>query len=120
MVRRPGKRSGGTEASLDLSQIRKLALLLEVGTTYLVTGEPAAASGPVLSFQEFALRIRRQLESLSLNAMEEKTGWDLSAFIRNPDEDGWNQRIRFFQDVGAELGVDWLGVLRYCDSWIAE
>jgi transcriptional regulator with XRE-family HTH domain len=109
--------AGELEASLDLTQLRKLAILLNVGLGYLLTGATLPDTVPTLSFLELARRIRVRLEhSQDVKALEEKTGWDLGAFLKNPEADGWDQRTGFFRDVCAELELDWRGVLRYGES----
>jgi transcriptional regulator with XRE-family HTH domain len=111
------REAGELEAGLDLTQLRKLAILLNVGLGYLLTGETLPDATPTLSFLEMARRIRLHLEhSLNVQALEEKIGWDLGAFLKNPDAEGWDQRTGFFRAVCAELDLDWRGVLRYCES----
>jgi transcriptional regulator with XRE-family HTH domain len=108
---------GELEGSLDLMQLRKLAILLYAGLAYLLTGENVPEAVPTLSFLEVARRIRLHLEhSKDVQTLEEKTGWDLGRFLKNPDAEGWDQRTGFFRDVCRELGADWRGVLRYCES----
>jgi transcriptional regulator with XRE-family HTH domain len=108
---------GELEASLDMTQLRKLAILLHVGLGFLVTGEVIPDSAPNLPFLEVARRIRLHLEhSKDVQSLEEKTGWDLGTFLKNPDAEGWDQRLPFFRDVCRELGLDYRGVLRYCES----
>ena len=108
---------GELEASLDLTQLRKLAILLQVGLGFLLTGETIPESVPNASFLEVARRIRLQLEhSRDVKGLEERTGWDLAPFLKHPEAEGWDQRPGFFRDVSAELGMDWRGVLRYCES----
>jgi transcriptional regulator with XRE-family HTH domain len=109
--------AGELEASLDLAQLRKLAVLLRVGLGFLLTGEIIPDDVPALSFLEVARRLRLRLEhSPDVQALEEKTGWELGAFLKRPGEEGWEQRAPFFRDVCAELGADWRGVLKYCES----
>lgn len=106
------------EASLDLSQILKLSQLLGVSMAFLLTGDPTDASGPPLSFRDLAQGVRRHLEhSGSVEALEEKIGWDLSAFLKDPEADGWDQRVPFLRDVCGEVGLDWRAVLRYGQTW---
>jgi transcriptional regulator with XRE-family HTH domain len=111
------KEAGELESSLDLTQLRKLAILLNVGLAFLITGETVPDAVATLSFLELARRIRLHLEhSQDVRSLEEKTGWDLGAFLKNPDAEGWDQRTVFFRDVCGELGLDWRGVLRYAES----
>lgn len=108
---------GELENSLDLAQLRKLAVLLHVGLGFLLTGAILPEEAPVLSFQELARRVRTALEHApGVNALEERIGWDLSAFLKRPGEEGWDQRAPFFRDLCGELGLDWRGVLKYCES----
>ncbi|MDB5048928.1 MAG: hypothetical protein JWO30_1999 [Fibrobacteres bacterium] len=108
---------GELEASLDLTQLRKLAILLNVGLAFLLTGETIPDSVPNLTFLEVARRIRLHLEhSKDVQSLEEKTGWEVAGFLKNPDAEGWDQRTGFFRDVCRELDLDWRGVLRYCES----
>lgn len=108
---------GELEASLDMTQLRKLAILLNVGLAYLITGETIPDTVPTLSYLEVARRLRLRLgQGNDIQSLEEKTGWDLAAFLRNPESDGWEQRAPFFRDICRELELDWRGVLRYCES----
>lgn len=108
------------EESLDLEQVRKLSLLVGVGLAVLVTGEPVPPGVPPLSFKDLARHLRRRLENEpGLESLEEKSGWDLGAFLKRPDPEGWGQRIPFFRDVCAVVGVDWRGILAYGES-VAE
>lgn len=108
---------GEVEATLDLTQLRKLAILLNVGLGYLLTGETLPDDVPTMTFSELARRIRLTLEhSPDMLALEEKTGWDLVAFLKQPGAEGWEQRAPFFRDLCNELGADWRGVLKYVES----
>jgi transcriptional regulator with XRE-family HTH domain len=108
------------EESLDLEQLRKLSLLLGVGLATLVTGSPLPPDSRPVSFKDLARHLRRRLETEpGLDALEEKTGWDLGAFLKRPDPEGWGQRVPFFRDVCRVLGLDWLGILAYAES-VAE
>lgn len=108
---------GLLEDSLDLEQIRKLSLLLNVGLAHLLTGSPVPPGVAPLDFKGLALHLRRRLESeTSLEALEEKIGWDLGAFLKRPETEGWGQRVVFFQAVCLELKLDWLGVLAYGEA----
>lgn len=108
---------GELETGLDLSQLRKLALLLNVGAGYLVLGAPIPESVPMLSFLELARRIRLEYGTPGeLEQLEEKTGWDLAGFLKHPEADGWEFPLPFYRDVSGELGLDWRGVLKFCDS----
>jgi transcriptional regulator with XRE-family HTH domain len=112
---------GELEGSLDLTQLRKLAILLNVGLGFLLTGETLPDAIPALSFLEMARRIRLHLEhSANVQSLEEKVGWDLAAFLKNPEAEGWDHRPGFFKAVCAELDSDWRGVLRYCESFREE
>lgn len=105
------------EETLDLEQIRKLSLLLGVGMAQLLAGAPVPAGTQPLSFKDLARHLRRRLENEpGLDALEEKTGWDLGAFLKRPDQEGWGQRVPFFRDVCGALGLDWNGVLAYGES----
>ena len=108
---------GELEETLDLDQIRKLALLLNVGMAQLLTGAPVPPGMAPMSFKDLARHVRRQLENESgLESLEEKTGWDLGAFLKRPDTEGWGQRIQFYKDVCGALGVDWIGILAYGET----
>lgn len=108
---------GELETALDLSQLRKLSLLLNVGAGYLILGAPIPESVPMLSFLELARRIRLQIGSpADLEILEEKSGWDLSGFLKHPEADGWEFPLPFYRDLADSLGLDWRGVLRFCDS----
>jgi transcriptional regulator with XRE-family HTH domain len=108
---------GALEESLDLEQIRKLALLLGVGLSILLTGSPLPPDTQPLSFKDLARHLRRRLESeTSLDVLEDKAGWELAGFLKRPDPEGWGQRVGFFRDVCAALGLDWLGILAYGES----
>jgi transcriptional regulator with XRE-family HTH domain len=105
------------ELSLDLAQWRKLAILLNVGVGFLITGAILPDEVPALSFQEVARRVRAHLEhSAGVEELEARTGWDLGAFLKRPGEEGWDQRAPFFRALCGELGIDWRGVLKYCES----
>jgi transcriptional regulator with XRE-family HTH domain len=108
---------GELENTLDMTQLRKLAILLHVGMGYLVDGKPIPDAVPNLPFLEVARRIRLHLEhAKDIGTLEETIGWDLSAFLKHPDAEGWDQRLPFFRAVCAALGLDYRGVLRYCES----
>jgi transcriptional regulator with XRE-family HTH domain len=105
------------EQSLDLAQWRKLAILLHVGMGFLITGGIIPDEVATLSFLELARRIRAHLEhATGVEELEAKTGWDLGPFLKRPGEEGWDQRAPFFRALCAELGLDWRGVLKYCES----
>jgi transcriptional regulator with XRE-family HTH domain len=106
----------GLEDSLDLTQWRKLAVLLTVGMGFLITGAVLPDEILPLSFQEVARRARAYLEHASLEELETKTGWEMGAFLKRPAQEGWEQRVPFFRDLCRELKADWRGVLKYCES----
>lgn len=108
---------GLLEDTLDLEQIRKLALLLHVGMAHLLTGAPLPPGTAPLDFKTLARHLRRRLETeASLEALEEKIGWDLGEFLKRPDTEGWGQRVVFFQAVCLELKLDWLGIVAYGEA----
>lgn len=108
------------EAGLDISQLGKLAVILGVGMGYLVTGAALPGDVAPLPFQEVARQARGYLEHApDLDSLETKTGWDLGAFLKHPAAEGWEQRLPFFRDVCRELGLDWRGILKYCESQAA-
>lgn len=107
---------GEVEESLGLEQIRKLALLLGVGMAQLLTGAPVPPDTRAVAFQDLARQLRRKLEDMpGLDDLEEKVGWDLGRFLKSPETEGWEQRLPFFKDVCAVLGLDWLGVIAYLE-----
>lgn len=108
---------GELENTLDLTQLRKLAILLHVGLGYLLTGATLPDDVPILTFQDLARRIRASFEHApGVPALEEKTGWDLAGFLKSPGAEGWEQRAPFFRDLCRELGADWRGVIKYVES----
>jgi transcriptional regulator with XRE-family HTH domain len=112
---------GELENGLDLAQLRKLAVLLHVGLGFLLTGAILPDEVPPLSFLELARRLRARLEHTpDVDALEAKIGWELSAYLKRPSEEGWGQRLPFFRDLCGELGLDWRGVLKYCESILEE
>lgn len=107
---------GEVEESLGLEQLRKLSLLLGVGVAQLLTGSPVPPHTRAVAFQDLALQLRRKLEDMpGLDELEEKVGWDLGRFLKSPETEGWEQRVPFFKDVCAVLGLDWLGVIAYLE-----
>jgi transcriptional regulator with XRE-family HTH domain len=109
------------ENSLDLEQARKLSLLLGAGMAQLITGAPLPPGVAPLTFQDLARKLKARIDeeadpASGLEAWEEKTGWELGRFLKSPAQEGWGQRIRFFQDVGRALRIDWLGILAYCEA----
>jgi transcriptional regulator with XRE-family HTH domain len=111
------REEGELEQSLDMAQLRKLAILLNVGLGFLLTGETLPDAVAPLSFAELARRVRARLEQVpDVGALEEKVGWELASFLKRPGEEGWDQRAPFFRDLAAELGLDWRGVLKFCES----
>lgn len=112
---------GELEDSLDLEQVRKLALLLGAGLSQLLTGAPLPPGTEVLTFQDLARKLKGRIDeetdpAAGLDAWEDRTGWDLGRFLKSPAQEGWGQRIRFFQDVCRALRIDWLGILAYCEA----
>jgi transcriptional regulator with XRE-family HTH domain len=107
---------GELEDGLDLAQLRKLAVLLHVGMGFLITGAIVPEGTPSLSFQDVARKVRAYLEHAGMEELEARTGWDLGGFLKRPASEGWDQRIPFFRDLCGELGLDWRGVLKYCES----
>lgn len=109
--------TGEAEDSLDLAQWRKLAVLLNAGMGFLITGAILPEEIPALSFQEVARKVRARLEHApGIDDLETRTGWDLGPFLKRPAQEGWEQRVPFFRDLCAVLGLDWRGVLKYCES----
>lgn len=45
---------------------------------------------------------------MSIEQLEEKTGWDLREFLASPVQTATELPILFFQTVAAELGMNWL------------
>lgn len=108
---------GQVEETLDLEQIRKLALQLEVGLAQLLTGAPLPPGTPALTFTELARAVRRRLEDeTSLDDLEEKAGWELGALLKHPEQEGWGHHVPFFRDLCTALGLDWLGILAYAEA----
>jgi transcriptional regulator with XRE-family HTH domain len=108
---------GLLEDSLDLEQIRKLSLLLNVGMAHLLTGSPLPPGLAPIDFKALARHLRRRLETeASLETLEEIIGWELGGFLKRPETEGWGQRVVFYQAVCLELKLDWLGVLAYGES----
>jgi hypothetical protein len=112
---------GELEAGLDMTQLRKLAILLHVDMGHLIDGEAVPDTVPHLPFLEVARLIRLELEhSKDVSTLEERTGWDLAGFLKHPEAEGWDQRLDFYRDICRELGADYRGVLRYCESFRDE
>ena len=112
---------GELENGLDLTQLRKLAVLLHVGLGYLLTGAILPDEVPPLSFLEVARRVRTLLEHApDVDALEAKIGWELAAFLKRPSEEGWGQRVPFIRELCRELEVDGRGELIYCESFREE
>lgn len=108
---------GQVEETLDLEQIRKLALQLKVGLAQLLTGSPLPPGTPALSFASLARVLRRRLEDeTSLDDLEEKTGWELGSLLKHPEQEGWGHPVPFFRDVCKVLELDWLGILAYAEA----
>jgi len=112
------REAGELESSLEVSRIRDLAALLKAGMGQLVLGGSIPASVPVLDFLELARLIRLQLGQAQDPApLEEKTGWDLGSFLKNPETGGWDFSLNFYRDVCGALESDWRGVLKFCESF---
>ncbi|GEM_PF-1710890 len=108
---------GELEAGLVMTQLWMLANQLQVGMAFLVEGRAIPEDVAETPFLEVARLIRLRLEhSKDVHSLEEKTGWDLAGFLKHPDAEGWDMRLPFFRDVCKELGIDYRGVLRYCES----
>src|SRR5687767_11903163 len=91
---------GQVEETLDLEQVRKLALQLNVGLSQFLTGAPLPPGTPVLTFTELARHLRRRLEDeVRLVELEEKMGWELGTFMKHPEQEGWGHHVPFFRDV---------------------
>lgn len=109
------------ETSLDLEQVRKLALLVGSGISHLLTGAPLPPGTAPLTFMDLARKLKARIDeeadpASGLEAWEERVGWELRRFLKSPSQEGWGQRIRFFQDACRVLRMDWLGILAYCES----
>lgn len=112
---------GELEARLDMTRLRSLAILLQVGMGQLLEGRAIPDTVPALPFLEVARLIRLELEhSKDVSTLEERTGWDLAGFLKHPEAEGWDQRPGFYRDVCRELGADYRGVLLYCESFRDE
>lgn len=112
------REAGELESSLEISRIRDLAALLNATMGELVLGNPISGSVQILDFLELARRIRLELGPTQDPApLEEKTGWDLGSFLKNPETGGWDFSLSFYRDVCGALGLEWRGVLKFCESF---
>jgi hypothetical protein len=98
--------------TLELHQWSAWAAQLDLPLIEMLAQAGLAEKGAVkaLTFRE----LRDALGELagregSLHRVEERSGWELEAFIRDP-EDGWTRKLGFFQSVAQTVGRDWRGI----------
>ncbi len=83
---------------MPLLELLAMLKLCEIGTVIPVT------------FREWRDAIGVLVAELGgLEIAEERIGWDLADFIRDP-EDGWSRKLIFFRSVAKAVGRDWRGV----------
>ena len=95
-------------ATLTMFKAMELASLLDVSLHDLF--DTPATGEAHLSLVDLPDRLTAHAKKakLSIEQLEEKTGWELREFLASPVQTAAELPILFFQAVAAELGINWL------------
>lgn len=97
---------------LDLHQWTQWAANLGLPLLELLATLKLCETGAVVpvTFREWRDAIGVLASELGgLEAAEDRIGWDLADFVRDP-EDGWSRKLIFFHSLAKAVGRDWRGV----------
>ena len=98
-------------SALSLRQVQLLAQFLGVSVHELVTGQKFIGEPLPLEGVAQLVRCAMARDSLSVDAFEDKAGWELSEFLASPLELAQQRSIDFLRDVASAIGVDYLRIL---------
>ena len=95
-------------ATLTMFKAMELASLLDVSLHDLFDA-PAAGNAhlPLIDLPD-RITAHAKRARMSIEQLEEKTGWDLREFLASPVQAAAELPILFFQAVATELGMNWL------------
>ena len=104
-------RDGELAATLTLFKAMELASILgaplhELFDEAPFTGEPIA----LMELPEHILAHAKHA-GITIEQLEERTGWDLREFLASPVQAAAELPLEFFQAVAAQLGINWLALV---------
>jgi len=104
-------RDGELAATLTLFKAMELASILGVPLHELLD-EPPYAGEPIalMELPEHILTYAKQT-GISVEQLEERTGWDLREFLASPLQAAAELPLEFFQAIAAQLGINWLALI---------
>jgi hypothetical protein len=99
------------ESAICLRQVRQLAQCLGVSIPELVTGARLSGEPVPLAALPELVRSAMSRDGLSIDAFEEKVGWELREFLASPQEVAENLPLMFLHDVATGVGIDYVRTL---------
>jgi transcriptional regulator with XRE-family HTH domain len=98
-------------ATLTLFKTMELASILGAPLHELF-GEPAYTGEPIalMELPEPILAYAKH-QGISIEQLEERTGWDLREFLASPVQSAAELPLEFFQAIAALLGINWLALV---------
>jgi transcriptional regulator with XRE-family HTH domain len=98
-------------ATLTLFKAMELASVFAVPLHELL-GEPTVAGDPI-GLIDLPQRIVDHAKNagISIEQLEERTGWELREFLDSPILTAAHMPIAFFQAVASALGINWLSLV---------
>ena len=98
-------------STLTIFKAMELASMLGVPLHELL--DLPAIAGPHIAFVDLPGRIAAHAAQagMSIEQLEQKTGWELREFIAAPVQSAAELPILFFQAIAALLGISWLALV---------
>ena len=97
---------------ISVQQIVDLASVLRTSPLVLLFGEDSPAPLPLTTYAEVVARLRAKMtnESISMDELGDRVGWDLVALLEDPTKLA-DLPIFGLHRICAEVGVDWATIL---------
>jgi len=98
-------------STLTLFKAMELASIFGISLHELLDAPPVVGERVALMDLPARILAHARREGMSVGQLEERLGWELQAFLDSPIQLATELPIRFFQEIAAALGINWLALV---------